>query len=270
MVCAHPSLRVLSLLLFVAGTPLNAAAIPQIGRGYFSLDLVFVPCIWGVLIPLLDTVFGRAAVRLSNWENWRLNSTYQAALTAKVFSFRFTNAFLVLYYYIFSDQGSMVRLTTSVASFMMVGQLARFVLGVGVPYARKKFAGWRARKKAEQARMQIHASTPTAAVRAMQAAQDDAAAAAASASAGAAASSSSSTGAAARPVPLGNSGDGSTTALDAAGEEVQLSQAWLESTYPEYDHFEEYANTGQTGRPRWDCWARPAAEPNRRVWLSAG
>ena len=100
----------------------------QIGRGYFSLDLIFVPCMWGILIPLLDSFFGKAALRLTNWENWRLTSTFQAALTAKVFSFRFTNAFLVLYYYIFSDQGSLVRLTTSVASFMLVGQLLRFFM----------------------------------------------------------------------------------------------------------------------------------------------
>jgi len=110
----------LSFVISLPSCPLLTLPSAQIGRGYFSLDLVFVPCIWGVLIPLLDSFFGRVAVRLSNWENWRLTSTYQAALTAKVFSFRFTNAFLVLYYYIFSDQGSMVRLTTSVASFMIV------------------------------------------------------------------------------------------------------------------------------------------------------
>lgn len=160
----------------------------QTGTGFFSLDLLFVPCVWGFLIPVLDLLFYALAERLTEWENWRLGSTWRALLVVKVFSFRFVNAFLAVYYYMFADEGALVRLTTAVASFMLMGQLLRFGMSVGAPYVSKKWNGWRAKHRAaEQAR---------------QGKREE--------------------------------------------EEVELSKAWLESTYPEYDHFEDYANMGQS------------------------
>jgi anoctamin-8 len=165
----------------------------QTGTGYFSLDLLFVPCLWGILIPLLDLAFNHLAHRLTEWENWKLGSTFRALLIAKVFSFRFINAFLALYYYMFDgEEDGLVRLTTSVASFMLAGQLLRFMISVGGPYLSKRFNGWLAQRRAKQA-----------------------------------------------PADEASSG---THAASISTPDAELSRAWLESTYPEYDHFEDYAN----------------------------
>ena len=142
----------------------------------FSLDILFVPVVWGFLIPLGELLFNRVAKALTEWENWRTvrhhaitlqtphtqlqrpsnasscphialltlcccaacagvcvcsglsqPSLYQNQLIVKIFSFRFLNSFLALYYYAFGDLG-ILRLMTSVASFLIIGSAFRFCI----------------------------------------------------------------------------------------------------------------------------------------------
>ena len=60
------------------------------------------------------------------------HSLYDRTLIVKIFSFRFLNSFLALYYYAFADLG-ILRLTTSVASFLIIGSAFRFVLYTVLP-----------------------------------------------------------------------------------------------------------------------------------------
>ena len=59
-------------------------------------------------------------------------SLHRHQLIVKIFSFRFLNSFLALYYYAFADLG-ILRLTTSVASFLIVGSTFRFVIYSACP-----------------------------------------------------------------------------------------------------------------------------------------
>jgi len=174
----------------------------DLGGMTLPLDVLFVPCVWGIMIPVFDALFLRLALRVTYWENWKRASTFQTMLICKVFPFRFINAFLALYYYMFTDAGSLVRLTTSVASFLIIGQILRFLISVAEPYIQKKWNGWNTRRKAQRARART------------------------------------------RNTQQGATGAGTsnnTLSTDDA-DGVQLSSAWMESTYPEYDHFEEYTN----------------------------
>ena len=65
---------------------------------------------------------------LLRWSRLSLQpSLYHNQLIVKIFSFRFLNSFLALYYYAFADLG-ILRLTTSVASFLIIGSAFRFFI----------------------------------------------------------------------------------------------------------------------------------------------
>ena len=56
---------------------------------------------------------------------------------AQIFSFRFLNSFLALYYYAFASVG-IVRLMTSVASFLIIGSAFRFCIYSLCPYLHRR------------------------------------------------------------------------------------------------------------------------------------
>lgn len=195
LVSAHPFSRFDSCALL--------SLRPQTGSSYVSLNTLLVPCLWGVFIPFLDLAFNRLARRLTEWENWRLGSTFRALFTTKVFTFRFLNAFLALYYYMLADnaEAALKKLNTSVASFMIVSQLINFALAVVWPYVKQRWNNWRVQRRRAADQAECERS------------------------------------------------DAAVTPSVVEEEEEELSQAWLESTYPEYDHFEEYANLGTRHAP---------------------
>ena len=43
----------------------------QSASSFFSLDMLFVPVVWGFIIPLGELLFNRVAQKLTDWENWR-------------------------------------------------------------------------------------------------------------------------------------------------------------------------------------------------------
>ncbi|KAL4105623.1 hypothetical protein PRIC1_003683 [Phytophthora ramorum] len=139
-------------------------ALAQLGvRWDFWIYLLLTPVLYGLLIPVLDATFTRAARSLNNWENHRTESRYQSHLILKVFSFRFVHVFASLYYYAFAPQAEdastpstdgeisksdgMVRVAIQLASFMVTGQLWKNVMETLYPFVRRRLDA-RAKKRA--------------------------------------------------------------------------------------------------------------------------
>ncbi|KAG3121706.1 hypothetical protein PI124_g1003 [Phytophthora idaei] len=137
-------------------------ALAQLGvRWDFWIYLLLTPILYGLLIPVLDAAFTRAARFLNNWENHRTESRYQSHLILKVFSFRFVHVFASLYYYAFAPHAEtsrdgetqaaksdgMVRVAIQLASFMVTGQLWKNVMETLYPFVRRRLDA-RAKKRA--------------------------------------------------------------------------------------------------------------------------
>ena len=110
----------------------------------FWLYLLITPCLYGLLIPLLDWAFTRLARWLNDYENHQTESQFSKHLIAKVFSFRFVNTFSSLYYYAFMH--SMLNLAVQLAAFMVIGQFAKnIVWQTAYPYLRRRYHDWKLR-----------------------------------------------------------------------------------------------------------------------------
>ncbi len=96
-------------------------------------DLFYVPMVWGFIIPISDKLYLWCAKQLNQWENWRTDSSHTNHLIVKVMTFRFMNSFLALYYYAFADLG-IARLSVSLFSFMIAGQMFNYVFSIFIPY----------------------------------------------------------------------------------------------------------------------------------------
>lgn len=95
--------------------------------------MLLPPVVYGFLIPCLDFIFGRLAILLNDWENHRTHSDYRNHRIAKVFSFRFVNCFISLFYYAFAPHSTLLQLTVQLAVFLVVGQLWNTALEVVLP-----------------------------------------------------------------------------------------------------------------------------------------
>lgn len=142
-------------------------------RWDFWVYLLLTPLLYGLLIPVLDAAFTRAARSLNNWENHRTESRYQSHLILKVFSFRFVHVFASLYYYSFAPHASssgsntdgesaaatsdgMVRVAIQLASFMVTGQIWKNVMETLYPFVRRRLD---ARAKKQSSNEQFNQST---------------------------------------------------------------------------------------------------------------
>ncbi|GMF56668.1 unnamed protein product [Phytophthora fragariaefolia] len=144
-------------------------ALARLGvRWDFWVYLLLTPILYGLLIPVLDAAFTRAARLLNNWENHRTESRYQSHLILKVFSFRFVHVFASLYYYSFAPHASssdeespsersdgMVRVAIQLASFMVTGQIWKNVMETLYPFLRRRL---KARAKKQASSEQFHQS----------------------------------------------------------------------------------------------------------------
>lgn len=131
-------------------------------RWDFWIYLLLTPLLYGLLIPVLDAAFTRAARGLNQWENHRTESRYQSHLILKVFSFRFVHVFASLYYSAFAphaasgatpSSNNMVRVAIQLASFMVTGQLWKNVMETVYPFVRRRLDA-RAKKRASNAKFQ--------------------------------------------------------------------------------------------------------------------
>ncbi|XP_029464727.1 anoctamin-10-like isoform X2 [Rhinatrema bivittatum] len=79
-------------------------------------------CMYTLYIELLNVIYKRVAIILTEWENHRTQSTFQNQLTIKVLVFRFINCFSGLFYITFYMQ-DLQLLQKRLASLLIVSQV---------------------------------------------------------------------------------------------------------------------------------------------------
>ena len=97
------------------------------------LVMVLPPICLGLLMPMIDYLFGALAFKLNEWENHATESHFRNHRIAKVFFFRFAVSFTSLFYYAFSPQQSAMQLSVQLATFLVVGQVWSKFLDVVLP-----------------------------------------------------------------------------------------------------------------------------------------
>ncbi|XP_076844677.1 anoctamin-10 isoform X2 [Brachyhypopomus gauderio] len=96
--------------------------------------LLFIPSIiYAVVIEFMNLLYRYAAEFLTNWENHRLESTFQNHLVLKVLVFNFVNCFASLFYIAFAMQ-DMLLLRQSLATLLITSQILNQVMEAFLPY----------------------------------------------------------------------------------------------------------------------------------------
>uniref|UniRef100_A0A672M1M7 Anoctamin n=1 Tax=Sinocyclocheilus grahami TaxID=75366 RepID=A0A672M1M7_SINGR len=96
--------------------------------------LLFVPSIiYAVVIEIMNLLYRFAAEFLTDWENHRLESSFQNHLVLKVLVFNFVNCFASLFYIAFVMQ-DMVLLRQSLATLLITSQILNQVMEAFLPY----------------------------------------------------------------------------------------------------------------------------------------
>ncbi|TRY58208.1 hypothetical protein DNTS_008553, partial [Danionella cerebrum] len=101
---------------------------------FMTSILLFVPSIiYAVLIEIMNLLYRYAAEFLTDWENHRLESSFQNHLVLKVLVFNFVNCFGSLFYIAFAMQ-DMVLLRQSLATLLITSQILNQVMEAFLPY----------------------------------------------------------------------------------------------------------------------------------------
>ncbi|XP_060778038.1 anoctamin-10 isoform X3 [Neoarius graeffei] len=101
---------------------------------FLTSVLLFIPSIiYAVVIELMNLLYRYAAEFLTDWENHRLESSYQNHLVLKVLVFNFINCFASLFYIAFVMQ-DMVLLRHSLATLLITSQILNQVMEAFLPY----------------------------------------------------------------------------------------------------------------------------------------
>ena len=73
-------------------------------RGLDDNYMYFLGLINSVAIPMLNQIFKRVAVRLTDWEMHRTMSEYNNSIAMKLFLFQFVNSYTSLFFIAFWDR----------------------------------------------------------------------------------------------------------------------------------------------------------------------
>ncbi|XP_078527664.1 anoctamin-10-like isoform X2 [Lissotriton helveticus] len=84
-------------------------------------------------VELLNGIYKRVAIVLTEWENHRVESAFQNHLTIKVLAFRFFNCFALLFYITFYMQ-DLLLLKKRLASLLIVSQVSNQFIECILPY----------------------------------------------------------------------------------------------------------------------------------------
>ncbi|KAJ8415704.1 hypothetical protein AAFF_G00402610 [Aldrovandia affinis] len=133
--------------------------------------LLFVPSIiYAVVIEAMNRLYRYVAEFLTEWENHRLESSYQNHLVLKVLVFNFLNCFASLFYIAFVMQ-DMVLLRQSLATLLITSQILNQIMEAFLPYWLQKRRNKKVHKRnqrvvvdrelplAEQVRLEADMST---------------------------------------------------------------------------------------------------------------
>ncbi|KAM4579753.1 anoctamin-10 [Odontesthes bonariensis] len=131
LLCLYLSLYIMMIYFQMEGWALTLHdAEPTFWTGVLS----FIPSIiYAVVIEIMNLIYRFAAEFLTEWENHRLESSYQNHLVLKVLVFNFFNCFASLFYIAFAMQ-DMVLLRQSLATLLITSQIINQFMEAFLPY----------------------------------------------------------------------------------------------------------------------------------------
>ncbi|XP_030605753.1 anoctamin-10 isoform X1 [Archocentrus centrarchus] len=131
LVCLYLSLYVMMIYFQMEGWALS---VYDEDPTFWTEILLFIPSvIYAVVIEAMNLIYRYAAEFLTNWENHRLESSYQNHLVLKVLVFNFFNCFASLFYIAFVMQ-DMALLRHSLATLLITSQILNQFMEAFLPY----------------------------------------------------------------------------------------------------------------------------------------
>uniref|UniRef100_A0A8D0A2F2 Anoctamin n=1 Tax=Sander lucioperca TaxID=283035 RepID=A0A8D0A2F2_SANLU len=131
LLCLYLSLYVMMIYFQMEGWALS---VHDQEPSFWTGVLLFIPSIiYAVVIEVMNLIYRYAAEFLTEWENHRLESSYQNHLVLKVLVFNFFNCFASLFYIAFVMQ-DMVLLRQSLATLLITSQILNQFMEAFLPY----------------------------------------------------------------------------------------------------------------------------------------
>lgn len=131
LLCLYLSLYVMMIYFQMEGWVL---LVHDVEPTFWTGILLFIPSIiYAVVIEIMNLIYRYAAEFLTEWENHRLESSYQNHLVLKVLVFNFFNCFASLFYIAFAMQ-DMVLLRQSLATLLITSQILNQFMEAFLPY----------------------------------------------------------------------------------------------------------------------------------------
>ncbi|XP_034553256.1 anoctamin-10 isoform X1 [Notolabrus celidotus] len=131
LLCLYLSLYVMMIYFLMEGWALK---IHDEEPTFWTEILLYIPSIiYAVVIEIMNIIYRYAAEYLTEWENHRLESSYQNHLVLKVLVFNFFNCFASLFYIAFVMQ-DMVLLRQSLATLLITSQILNQFMEAFLPY----------------------------------------------------------------------------------------------------------------------------------------
>uniref|UniRef100_A0A674PJ92 Anoctamin n=1 Tax=Takifugu rubripes TaxID=31033 RepID=A0A674PJ92_TAKRU len=131
LLCLYLSLYVMMIYFQMEGW---AISVHVEEPTFWTGILLFIPSIiYAVVIEIMNLIYRYAAEFLTEWENHRLESSYQNHLILKVLVFNFFNCFASLFYIAFVMQ-DMALLRQSLATLLITSQILNQFMEAFLPY----------------------------------------------------------------------------------------------------------------------------------------
>ncbi|CAB1446163.1 unnamed protein product [Pleuronectes platessa] len=131
LLCIYLSLYVMMIYFQMEGWALT---VHDEDPTFWTGILLFIPSvIYAVVIEIMNLIYRYAAEFLTEWENHRLESSYQNHLVLKVLVFNFFNCFASLFYIAFVMH-DMVLLRQSLATLLITSQILNQFMEAFLPY----------------------------------------------------------------------------------------------------------------------------------------
>ncbi|XP_068179378.1 anoctamin-10 isoform X2 [Antennarius striatus] len=131
LLCLYLSLHVMMIYFVMEGW---AHSLHNDNPTFWTGILLFIPSIiYAVVIEVMNLIYRYGAEFLTDWENHRLESSYQNHLVLKVLVFNFVNCFASLFYVAFVMQ-DMVLLRQSLATLLITSQILNQLMEAFMPY----------------------------------------------------------------------------------------------------------------------------------------
>lgn len=109
--------------------------------GFFNavlLGKIFAGTLNGAFIYIMNYIYGRVALKLTNWENHRTESEHESALAVKTFIFQYINSFISPLYAIFFER-SIENACIHVGAVMISKQFLDTVVGTILPVLKMQY-----------------------------------------------------------------------------------------------------------------------------------